>query len=77
MIPMRMSTVFKNRWMALVWAAGIIWFAVDTAGTGDSAAAPTNTAEASTGTPTQLTDASGRPISAEDLKELSGAADSK
>ena len=29
MIPMKTSTVFKNRWMALIWAAGIIWFAYD------------------------------------------------
>jgi hypothetical protein len=32
MFPMRMSSVFKNRWMALLWAAGIIWFAYDFAG---------------------------------------------
>jgi hypothetical protein len=32
MIPMRTSSVFKSRWMALIWAAGIIWFAYDFAG---------------------------------------------
>jgi hypothetical protein len=32
MIPMRTSTIFKSRWMALIWAAGIIWFAYDFAG---------------------------------------------
>jgi hypothetical protein len=32
MFPMRLSSVFKNRWMALIWAAGIIWFAYDFAG---------------------------------------------
>jgi hypothetical protein len=32
MFPMRLSTIFKNRWMALIWAAGIIWFAYDFAG---------------------------------------------
>jgi len=32
MFPVRMSSVFKNRWMALLWAAGIIWFAYDFAG---------------------------------------------
>ena len=31
MIPMRTSTIFKNRWMALLWAAGMIWLAVDVA----------------------------------------------
>lgn len=29
MLPMRTSTIFKNRWWALLWAAGIIWFAYD------------------------------------------------
>ena len=32
MVPMRFSSVFKNRWMALLWAAGILWFAYDFAG---------------------------------------------
>ena len=29
---MRTSSVFKSRWMAPLWAAGIIWFAYDFAG---------------------------------------------
>jgi len=32
MLPMRTSSIFKSRWMALIWSAGIIWFAVDVAG---------------------------------------------
>ena len=32
MIPMRHSTIFKNRWWAVLWAAGILWFALDVAG---------------------------------------------
>jgi hypothetical protein len=32
MIPMKNSTIFKSRWMAVLWAAGIIWFAYDFAG---------------------------------------------
>jgi hypothetical protein len=63
MIPMRTSTVFKNRWMALLWAAGILWFAYDFAGSqpqGDNA--PAN-AE-------QPTDA---PISADDQQRLAAA----
>jgi hypothetical protein len=32
MFPMRLSTIFKSRWMALLWAAGIIWAAYDIAG---------------------------------------------
>jgi hypothetical protein len=31
MIPMRHSTIFRSRWMALIWAAGILWFAMEVA----------------------------------------------
>lgn len=34
---MRSSTIFKNRWMALLWAAGIVWFALDVAGSAPEA----------------------------------------
>jgi hypothetical protein len=42
MFPVRMSSVFKNRWMALLWAAGIIWFAYDFA----SSSTPDDNADA-------------------------------
>jgi hypothetical protein len=43
MIPMRTSSVFKSRWMALIWAAGFIWLALDVAGSSKPAAsAPAN-----------------------------------
>ena len=29
MIPMRNKTIFKSRWWALLWAAGILWGAHD------------------------------------------------
>lgn len=29
MFPMRTSTIFRSRWMALLWAAGILWMAYD------------------------------------------------
>jgi len=32
MFGMKLSTIFKSRWMALLWAAGIIWLAYDFAG---------------------------------------------
>jgi hypothetical protein len=32
MFPMRTSSIFRSRWMALLWAAGIIWLAFDFAG---------------------------------------------
>jgi hypothetical protein len=38
MFPFRYSTIFRNRWFALLWAAGIIWMALDVAG--KPAAAP-------------------------------------
>ena len=28
MVPMRNNMIFKSRWMALLWAAGIIWAAL-------------------------------------------------
>lgn len=31
MIPMKHSTIFKSRWMALLWSAGILWVAYDVA----------------------------------------------
>lgn len=45
MVPMRSSTIFKSRWMALLWAAGVIWFAYDFAGSSaadDNATATSN-----------------------------------
>ena len=65
MIPMRMSTVFKSRWMALIWAAGIIWFAWDVAGSTPQADNSTN-AE-------QPTDATGTPVTSDDQNKLADA----
>ena len=61
MIPMRTSSIFKSRWLALVWAAGILWFAYDVAG-GSEGAGETN-AE-------QPTDVTGAPLSSDDTKRL-------
>jgi hypothetical protein len=69
MIPMRTSTVFKNRWMALLWAAGIIWLAYDFAGSQPQEANASANAE-------QPTDATGAPISAEDQQRLAAALNS-
>lgn len=44
MVPMRTSTIFKSRWMALIWAAGIIWFAYDFAGAAPQADSGNNDA---------------------------------
>jgi hypothetical protein len=61
MIPMRSSTIFKSRWMALLWAAGIIWFAYDFAGS------QPQDSNASTNGPT---DATGAPVSSDDTNQL-------
>jgi hypothetical protein len=29
MFPFRHSSIFRSRWMALLWAGGIVWTAVD------------------------------------------------
>jgi hypothetical protein len=67
MIPMRTSTIFKSRWMALVWAAGIIWFAYDVAG--PSADSTSTNAE-------QATDVTGATITDEDAKQFEKAVNS-
>lgn len=32
MLPIKTKSVFKSRWIALLWAGGIIWGAADFAG---------------------------------------------
>jgi hypothetical protein len=32
MLPIRTSFIFKSRWVALLWAAGILWAAYDFVG---------------------------------------------
>jgi hypothetical protein len=63
---MRSSTIFKSRWMALIWAAGIIWFAYDFAAPSDD---QSNRAD----NQVQITDASGAPVSPEEAKKLEEA----
>jgi hypothetical protein len=63
---MRTSTIFKNRWMALLWAAGVIWFAYDFA-------APSDEAANSGDNQVQVTDATGSPVSPEEAKQLQQA----
>jgi hypothetical protein len=67
MIPMRLSSVFKSRWMALLWAAGIIWFAYDVAGSEPQDA---------NATAANSTDATGAPVTADDERKLAEALNS-
>jgi hypothetical protein len=66
MIPMRTSTVFKSRWMALIWAAGVLWFAYGVAGSAPSASRGSDNAE-------QPTDVTGATITDEDAKKFEQA----
>lgn len=65
MVPMKHSTIFKSRWMALIWAAGIIYFALQVA-------AP-DTVSDGNGNNTQVTDVTGAPVSDQDVKTLESA----
>ena len=65
MIPMKPSTIFKSRWMALLWAAGILWFAYDFAAPSDDASNTTN-AE-------QPTDVTGAPVNSDDQNKVADA----
>jgi hypothetical protein len=68
MIPMRTSSVFRSRWMALIWAAGILWLAWDVAG---STPQSDNEANAE-----QATDATGAPVTSDDEQKLADALNS-
>lgn len=61
MLPIRNKTIFKSRWWALAWAGGILWSAVDFAGT----PSPHKPAAGNTATP-DADDAAGAP-SADDI----------
>jgi hypothetical protein len=63
MIPMKHSSIFKSRWMALLWAAGIIWFAYDFAG-------PSSDEGNASANADQPTDATGAPVTPEDEKKF-------
>ena len=66
MIPRRPSRLFKSRWTALWWAAGVLFTAVTTVGFGPSAS--TNTSAATNAA--MPTDAAGAPVSDADVKML-------
>jgi hypothetical protein len=65
MFPIRHRSIFRSRYMALLWAAGILWLAYDVA-------APPGT-EDSGGNNLQATDATGAPVTKEDIEALESA----
>ena len=64
MIPMKHSTIFKSRWMALLWAAGIVWLAMIVAGPDDKPAKPGDTG---------YTDVTGHKVTSKDEEALKRA----
>ena len=67
MFPIKHSAIFRSRWLALIWAAGIIWFAYDFAG---PSADDTNTSDSNQ---VEITDANGAPVTTDEAKQLSEA----
>ena len=65
MIPMKTSTVFKSRWMALLWAAGIVWFAYDVAGSQPQDANASANSDATDATGAALTNADANKLAQE------------
>jgi hypothetical protein len=63
MFPMRLSSVFKSRWMALIWAASIIWFAYDFVGSEPQDQAGNKV----------TTDVTGAPVSSDDQNKIAEA----
>lgn len=59
--------IFRSRWFALLWAGGIIWFAIDVASSTKADAPASNSATAAT------TDAIGMPVDQHDLSVLQNA----
>ena len=64
MFPMQFSTIFKNRWWALIWAAGIIWAAYDIVG---------SEPQGQDGNNSVATDATGSPITSDDENRIAHA----
>jgi hypothetical protein len=67
MIPIKHSSIFKSRWMAALWAAGILWFAYD------FVAPSSDDANAVASDQVQITDADGVPVNPEEAKRLDEA----
>ena len=70
MIPMRTSSIFKSRWMALIWSAGIVWLAVSVAGPDENSS--NNAADAA-----RPTDVTGATISDENMRQFANFAERK
>lgn len=65
------TRLFRNRWAALIWAAGILWTAVDVAGYAP-ARKPDPAANAAAPADPADTDATGEVVQNSDLAILAG-----
>ncbi|MEO7277079.1 MAG: hypothetical protein ABIW33_03525 [Sphingomicrobium sp.] len=70
MIPIHGSKIFKSRWKALFWAAGVIWFAYDVAESQPHATTDANSAAEA------ATDATGAAVTSDDQNRLADAINS-
>lgn len=73
--PIRAGTmfsarIFRSRWVALLWAAGIIWTAIDVA---EANKAPPPPPVSNASDATNATDALGQPVTDQDLAVLANA----
>jgi len=68
---MGFSRLFRSRWAALFWSAGIVWTAYDVA---SDAPEPVTTNATSGNTVERPTDAAGAAFNADDLAILANAA---
>lgn len=59
---MKLRQLFLNRWMALLWSAGVVWIALDIAGPGETAAGNNQQAV--------VTDVSGAEVSNEQVEQV-------
>ncbi len=58
---MKLHQIFLNRWFALVWAAGIVWIALDVSSTPETSTDGNNQT---------VTDITGAPVDPEQVKQL-------
>lgn len=64
MLPRRPSNIFRSRWVALLWAVGVLWTAVSFIGLGDKESHQATAA---------IEDATGANVSDADLAVLANA----
>ncbi|MDB5738692.1 MAG: hypothetical protein JWO65_2360 [Sphingomonas bacterium] len=72
--PFRHRSIFKSRWIALFWAAGIVWSAVEFAG-GQPGATPANTTDNGETADAAATGNDAAPLSAADFSDTKALVD--